>query len=98
MGGDTLSLLPSVTRKALTEAWGGEGGGGQRLKRANAGQRVKLFLTFRPATSEILLENNNHLQNQLHNLMGCLVKVYSKQSLPENNQKTFCFLLFSKCT
>lgn len=23
MGGDTLSLLPSVTRKALTEAWGG---------------------------------------------------------------------------
>ena len=94
MGGDTLSLLPSVTRKALTEAWGG----GQRLKRANAGQRVKLFLTFRPATSEILLENNNHLQNQLHNLMGSLVKVYSKQSLPENNQKTFCFLLFSKCT
>ena len=96
MGGDTLSLLPSVTRKALTEAWGG--GGGQWLKRANASQRVKLFLTFRPATSEILLENNNHLQNQLHNLMGCLVKVYSKQSLPENNQKTFCFLLFSKCT
>ena len=94
MGGDTLSLLPSVTRKALTEAWRG----GQRLKRANAGQRVKLFLTFRPATSEILLENNNHLQNQLHNLMGSLVKVYSKQSLPENNQKTFCFLLFSKCT
>ena len=93
MGGDTLSLLPSVTRKALTEAWGG-----QRLKRANAGQRVKLFLTFRPATSEILLENNNHLQNQLHNLMGSLVKVYSEQSLPENNQKTFCFLLFSKCT
>ena len=93
MGGDTLSLLPSVTRKALTEAWGG-----QRLKRANAGQRVKLFLTFRPTASEILLENNNHLQNQLHNLMGSLVKVYSEQSLPENNQKTFCFLLFSKCT
>ena len=97
MGADTLSLLPSVSRKALTEAWGG-GGGGPKLKRANAGQRVKLFLTFRPTASEILLENNNHLQNQLHNLMGSLVKVYSKQSLPENNQKTFCFLLFSKCT
>ena len=96
MGADTLSLLPSVSRKALTEAWGG--GGGQKLKRANAGQRVKLFLTFRPTASEILLENNNHLQNQLHNLMGSLVKVYSEQSLPENNQKTFCFLLFSKCT
>ena len=94
MGGDTLSLLPSVSRTALTEAWGGGG----KLKRANAGQRVKLFLTFRPTASEILLENNNHLQNQLHNLMGSLVKVYSKQSLPENNQKTFCFLLFSKCT
>ena len=23
MGGDTLSLLPRVTRKALAEAWGG---------------------------------------------------------------------------
>lgn len=25
MGADTLSLLPSVSRKALTEAWGGGG-------------------------------------------------------------------------
>ena len=46
MGGDTLSLLPSVTRKALTEAWGGEGGGGAVVKEGKCRSKGQVVFDF----------------------------------------------------
>ena len=45
MGGDTLSLLPSVTRKALTEAWGG-GGGGAEVKEGKCRSKGQVVFDF----------------------------------------------------
>lgn len=43
MGGDTLSLLPSVTRKALTEAWGG---GGAEVKEGKCRSKGQVVFDF----------------------------------------------------